>query len=96
MVFDLLTIGWLLFVADSILTFVRPVFSYYLGLILAILALAASLPQSAHYAFFTNGAFLSGLTFVAGTVAQFIIVLTVSYRFVRMRGRDEWAWPGAK
>ena len=49
-VFGVLTFGWLLFVVDGILTFVRPSISYYLGLVLAVAALSETLAQPEHYA----------------------------------------------
>ncbi len=94
--FDLLAVGWGLFVVDSALTFVRPKIAYYLGLVLAILALATSLPQSTHYSFIQNGVLLPSATFVAGTAAQVLIIVLVLYHFVHARRTDEWAWPGAK
>ncbi len=95
-VFDFVAVGWALFVVDSVLTFIRPVASYYLGLALAALALASSLPQSAHYALVESGLSFQAATFVAGSASQVLIIVLVIYRFLRGRKRDEWAWPGAK
>ncbi len=95
-VFDFVAFGWILFVVDSILTFVRPVASYYLGFVLAILALASSLPRSAHYALVENGLLIPAATFLVGSAAQVLIIVLVLYHFVSGRKKDEWAWPGAK
>ncbi len=94
--FDFVAIGWALFVVDSLLTFIRPRLSYYLGFALAVLALAASLPQSAHYSFLQNGLLLPTATLVVGSIAQGLIIVLVLSHFVRARRTDEWAWPGAK
>ncbi len=96
LVFDFLAFGWVLFLLDSVLTFVRPVASFYLGLVLAILALSSSLPQSAHYALIENGQLVPAATFVIGSAAQVLIIALVLYHIVRDRKREEWAWPGAK
>ncbi|MDA4125156.1 MAG: hypothetical protein OK438_06910 [Thaumarchaeota archaeon] len=95
-VFDFIAVGWALFVVDSALTFIRPVASYYLGLVLAVLALASSLPQSAHYALIENGQVLQATVFILGSAAQVLIILLMGLRFVKSRRKDEWAWPGAK
>lgn len=85
MVFDFIAVGWVLFVIDSVLTFVRPKVSYYLAFVLAVLALASSLPQSVHYAFIENGVILPAATFVLGSAAQILLVIFVPYHFLRER-----------
>jgi len=77
--------GWALFVVDSALTFMRPNVSYVLAFCLALLVLAASLPQSAHYAFIQEGAVLPAATFAAGSLAQVLLVMLVPYHFLRRR-----------
>jgi hypothetical protein len=95
-VFDFIAIGEAAFAIDSVLTFARPVWSYYLGLVLAVLALTVSLPQSAHYALIETGQVVQASIFIVGSAAQALIILFVIYRFVKGRRKDEWAWPGAK
>jgi hypothetical protein len=95
-VFDFVTLGEVLFVIDSILTFIRPTVSYYFGAVLAALALASSLPQSVHYTLIQSGMVVQAATFIVGTVAQVLIIVLVLYQFVRSRRKDEWAWPGAE
>lgn len=88
-VFDTVSVGWVLFVLDSVLTFVRPVPSYYLGLVLSVLGLSSSLTESAHWAFIQEGQLVPSTIFVAGSVIQVLIVVLVSYRTlaaVRRRG----------
>lgn len=84
-VFDIIAVGWALFVVDGVLSFVRPAASYYLGLVLAVLALSASLPQPTHYTFFAAGEILAGATFTAGTAAQFALIALVAYYAVAGR-----------
>ena len=87
-VFGFVAVGWVLFVVDSVLTFTNPRISYYLGFVLAILALSSSLPQSAHYAFIENGVLLPAATFVLGSLAQVLLLVLVPYHFlVRRRGK---------
>jgi hypothetical protein len=87
-VFDFVATGWVLFVIDCALTFVKPRASYALGLVLALLALATSLPESAHYAFIQEGAVLPAAIFLTGTGAQLLLIGLVSYYFVSGRGRS--------
>jgi hypothetical protein len=92
-VFEVLSFGWFLFVVDSILTFVRPLASYVLGLILALVALSETLSQPAHYALVENGNVPATLTLVSGSVAQALLILFVGYYLVARRRKDPWAWP---
>jgi hypothetical protein len=84
-VFDFIAIGWVLFVFDSLLTFVRRQVSYLMGFFLAILALASSLPQPTHWAFLTNGDIIPAATLVIGSLAQSILIIVVAYHFVVAR-----------
>ena len=95
-VFDFVALGWALFVVDSALTFVRPVISYYFGLVLAVLALSASLPQSAHWSFIENGLLVPSAIFVTGSAFQVLIIVLVIYHSIKMRRSSELSWPGAK
>ena len=84
-VFDYVAAGWVLFVVDCGLTFLRPRISYALAFVLAVLALASSLPQSVHYAFITSGDVLPAATFILGSAAQFLLVFLVPYFFLKER-----------
>jgi len=95
-VFYILTFGWLLFVADSILTFVRPNVSYYFGLVLGVVALGETLSQPEHYALVENGNVPATVILVLGSVAQALLILMVIYYVIFARRKDPWAWPGAK
>lgn len=85
MVFGFIFVGWALFVVDSFLTFVKPVPSFYLGLVLAVLALTASLPQPVHYTFFSDGQYLAAATFVLGSATQVALILLVAYYAISSR-----------
>jgi hypothetical protein len=94
-VFDFLAFGWFLFLVDSILTFVRPGFSYYLGLILALLALTATFSQPEHYSLVQSGNLEATVTLLVGSASQVAIVVVVLYRILNGRKRVS-PWPGAK
>ncbi len=93
--FDFVAFGWVLFLVDSILTFVRPTASYYLGLVLALLALGETLSQQSHYALIESGNLAATTTLVLGSVAQVLLISFVAYYLLRRRRKDPWAWPGA-
>jgi hypothetical protein len=84
-VFEFVTAGWILFVVDSCLTFLRPRLSYYLAFVLAVLALSSSLPETAHYAFIATGDLLPAATFVLGSAAQVLLVVLVPYFYLKQR-----------
>ena len=94
--FDFVAFGWVLFAVDSALTFVRPRVSYYLAFALAVLALAESLSQRAHYSLLQSGDVLASATLLLGSAAQVLLLVLVPYQFVTERRKGEWAWPGAK
>ncbi len=94
--FDFVAFGWALFLVDSILTFVRPRASYYLGLVLAILALGETLSQQSHYALIKSGNLTATATLVLGTATQALLIALVAYYILARRREDPWAWPGAK
>jgi len=94
--FDFVAFGWVLFLIDSILTFIRPLISYYLGLVLAVLALVETLSQPAHFALVTGGDLLASATIIVGSVAGVLLIVLASYYIVSERRKDPWAWPGAK
>jgi len=95
-VFDILTFGWLLFIFDSVLTFVRPRISYYLGLVLAIIALGETLSQPEHYALVENGNVPATIILVLGSAAQALLIGSVLWYTISERRKDPWAWPGAE
>jgi hypothetical protein len=94
--FTFVSVGWVLFAVDSVLTFYRPKVSYYLGLVLALLALGETLSQPAHYALVAGGNILAATTLILGAAAQLLIVVFVLVFILKGRKGDPWAWPGAK
>lgn len=94
--FELVTFGWVLFVVDSVLTFARPRVAFYLGLILAALALAATWTQPAHYQLIASGDVAATATIVVGTIDEVLLIVLVAYFAVTQRGKDPWAWPSSK
>jgi hypothetical protein len=84
-VFEFVAVGWALFVLDAVLTFVRPRLAYGLALVLALLALSSSLPQSSHWGFVANGDLLPAFTFLAGSAIEVVLILVVVYYFTATR-----------
>ena len=95
-VFYILTFGWVLFVADSALTFVQPRISYFFGFVLAVIALGETLSQPAHYALVESGDLPATVILILGSVAQALLIVSVLYYVVAGRRKDPWAWPGAE
>ena len=93
-VFYSVAFGWVLFVVDSALTFVRPRASYYLGLALAVIALVVTWTQPEHLALIEGGNVSATVTIIVGTVAEVAIIALVGYFAVSTRKSDPWAWPG--
>jgi hypothetical protein len=85
-VFDAIALGWVLWVVDSALTFVRPSLSRYLALLLAFLTLAATLSQPEHYSLVGSGNLEAAATLIAGSSAQVAIIVAVSYRLFKRKG----------
>jgi hypothetical protein len=94
--FDFVAIGWVLFVVDSILTFVRPKPSFYLGFVLALVALIASVGEPEHYQILQSGDPLHVSTLLLGDAIEVLLLVLIPYFFLRARRDKEWAWPGAK
>jgi hypothetical protein len=95
-VFYFLVFGWGLFVIDSALTFLRPRLSFYLGLILAVLALGETLSQPEHYQLVESGNVTATIILVLGSVAQALLIAFVLYHLISERKKDPWSWPGAE
>ncbi|HKT22239.1 MAG TPA: hypothetical protein VJR06_06520 [Nitrososphaerales archaeon] len=93
-VFDAVAFGWVLFVVDSALTFVRPNASYYLGLVLAVVAFGATVSQPEHYALIASGDVAATVTIIVGSAAEVILAVLVILFVLSGRKGDPWAWPG--
>lgn len=94
--FDIVSFGWVLFLIDSALTFVRPRISFYVGLVLAIVALVETLSQPQHYVLIASGDLGATATIVVGSIAEVLLIVLAAYYLFTKRGKDPWAWPGAK
>jgi hypothetical protein len=94
--FGFVAFGWVLFVVDSCLTFIRPMASYYLGIVLGVIALGATLSQPAHFALVGSGAILASATIILGAAAEVLLVIIGAYYVITIRKKDAWEWPGAK
>jgi hypothetical protein len=90
-VFDTVAFGWVLFVVDSVLTFVRPRVSYYLGLVLAAAAFLATVSQPEHYALITGGDVTATLTIIIGSAAELLIIALVLVYHFSGRKKDPWS-----
>ncbi|MDG6988881.1 MAG: hypothetical protein JRN21_06095 [Nitrososphaerota archaeon] len=95
-VFDSVAFGWVLFVADSALTFVRPRASYYLGLVLAAVALLVTWSQPEHLRLIEGGDLVAAATIVIGTIAEVAIIGLTAYFLASGSRKDPWAWPGKR
>lgn len=94
--FGFVAVGWVLFVADSFLTFLRPMASYYLGVALGVLALGATLSQPAHFALVGSGALLASATIVLGSAAEALLVVIGAYYLMSTRKKAPLRLSGAE
>ncbi len=94
--FGFVVSGWVLFIIDSFLTFFRPLVSYYLGVVLGIVALIATLSQPAHFALVGSGNLLASATIILGSTAEALLAIVGAYFLITSRKKDPWDWPGAK
>ncbi|MDG7007921.1 MAG: hypothetical protein JRN06_06725 [Nitrososphaerota archaeon] len=94
--FGFVAFGWVLFVIDSCLTFIRPMASYYLGIVLAVMALGATLSQPAHFALVGSGGLLASATIILGSAAEALLVVVGAYYVITRGKKDPWEWPGAE
>ena len=92
-VFESVAFGWVLFVLDSLLTFVRPRASFYLGLVLAIIALGVTLTSPAHWALITGGNVPASATIVTGSALEIILIVLIGLYMIGGRKEDPWTWP---
>ena len=93
-VFYALLLGWVLFVFDSILTFVRTRVSFYLGVVLAAIALTETLIQPEHYSLIQSGNVSAAIIIVLGSVSQALLIVLTIFYLVTSRKKNPWAWPG--
>lgn len=75
--------GWIAYLVVGIAVTLRVNAAYPVSLVLAALTLAVSLPQPEHYSL---GASISALIFVAGSVLQVGVIVSVA-RYLQLRRR---------
>lgn len=92
--FEFVAAGWVMFLIDSFLTFVRPRASYYLGVVLAVIALITTLSQPEHYQLVVSGNLPATATLLLGSAAEIALILSGGYFILTSRKKDPWAWPG--
>ncbi|MDG6913969.1 MAG: hypothetical protein JRN34_03680 [Nitrososphaerota archaeon] len=90
-VFYSVAFGEALFVVDAALTFIRPRASYYLGLLLAAVAFAATVTQPAHYQLVASGDVSAAATIFVGLAAEMTLMVLVPWYLVSSRAKS----PGA-
>jgi len=80
--------GWVAYVIVAFAIAKGLKMAYPLSLVLAILTLAVSLPRPEHYSLVQAGLSPASLTFIAGSVFQVAVILTVSsYLFMTREDR---------
>lgn len=80
-------LGWIAYLVVAIAVAMRIAVAYPVSLVLAALTLAVSLPQPGHYSF---GMSIASVTFVAGSVLQIGVILSVTgYLLIRRRTRRD-------
>lgn len=90
-VFYFVSLGWVLFIVASVLTFFRPKASFYLALVLAVAALASTLSQPQHYALVKSGNIPATVTLFLGSGAEILIVVLALYYFLTGQRGSPWA-----
>jgi hypothetical protein len=82
--------GWVAYLIAAVAIAKDLKIAYPLSLVLAILTLAVSLPQPEHHSLVEAGPSPASVTFIAGSVLQVAVILTVSSYLVltrRMSGK---------
>jgi len=79
-------VGWIAYLIVALAIAKDLKMAYPLSLVLAILTLAVSLPRPEHYSLVQAGLSPASLTFIAGSVLQVAVILTVSSYLFMTRG----------
>jgi hypothetical protein len=80
--------GWIAYLIVAVAVAKGLRIAYPSSLVLAILTLAVSLPRPEHSSLVQAGLTLASLTFIAGSVLQIAVILTVSSYLVLTRQRS--------
>ena len=78
-------IGWFAYLITAFAVARRYEKAYSVVLVLAIITLAVSLPQPAHFGFLNNIITLAALTFIIGSILQMAIIVMILAQFLRTR-----------
>jgi hypothetical protein len=70
-------VGWLAYVVVAILVVKGRSIAYPLAFVLAVLTLAVSVPQPAHYSFVEAGLSLASATFLLGSALQIALIILI-------------------
>jgi hypothetical protein len=81
--------GWIAYLIVAVAVAKGLKMAYPLSLVLAILTLAVSLPRPEHSSLVQAGLKPASLTFIAGSLLQTAVILTVSSYLVLTRQRSE-------
>ena len=90
-VFYSVAFGWVLFVVDSGLSFVRPKASYYPAFVLSLVAFGATVSQPQHYALIASGDIPATLTIIIGLAVELLLMALVLVFVLTERKKDPWA-----
>ena len=78
--------GWIAYLTVAVAIAKGSKMAYPLGLVFAVLTLAVSLPRPEHYSLVQAGLSPASLIFIAGSVLQVAVILTVSSYLFMTRG----------
>src|SRR2546422_11389339 len=85
--------GWIAYLITAVGVAKGLKMAYPLSLVLAILTLGVSLPQPEHYSLVQAGLSPASITFIAGSVLQVAVILTVSSYLFLNRGISQTRAP---
>lgn len=77
--------GWSAYLIAAIFVWRGYAKAYPVVLVLAVLTLAVSLPQPAHYAFVTNTQILAASTFIVGSALQICLIVLIPLFLMRRK-----------
>lgn len=78
-------IGWLAYVLAAAAVASGRQAAYPFAFVISIITLFVSLPQPEHYAFVSAGLSLASLTFVIGSILQFILIILIPIYLLKRR-----------
>jgi hypothetical protein len=80
--------GWVAYVVAAVAMLLGRKEAFPAVFLLAVLTLAASLPQPEHYALVSGGIDLASITFIAGTALQVVLLVMIPVYLLRRRRRN--------